>query len=84
MKVILFGATGMVGQGVLRECLIDPASKPFSPSGAAPRDDKLHEIVHTEFSDFSAIENRLSDRVVVGRLTSPREATNLDTWRSGR
>lgn len=24
MKVILFGATGMVGQSVLRECLIDP------------------------------------------------------------
>ena len=23
MKVILFGATGMVGQGVLRECLLD-------------------------------------------------------------
>src|SRR4029077_16396636 len=24
MNVILFGATGMVGQGVLRECLLDP------------------------------------------------------------
>jgi hypothetical protein len=24
MKAILFGATGMVGQGVLRECLLDP------------------------------------------------------------
>jgi len=24
MRVVLFGATGMVGQGVLRECLIDP------------------------------------------------------------
>ena len=24
MKVILFGATGMVGQGVFRECLRDP------------------------------------------------------------
>ncbi len=24
MKVIIFGATGMVGQGVLRECLLDP------------------------------------------------------------
>jgi len=23
MKVILFGATGLVGQGVLRECLLD-------------------------------------------------------------
>ena len=25
MKVILFGATGMVGQGVLRECLLENA-----------------------------------------------------------
>jgi uncharacterized protein YbjT (DUF2867 family) len=25
MNVLLFGATGMVGQGVLRECLLDPA-----------------------------------------------------------
>jgi hypothetical protein len=24
MRVVLFGATGMVGQGVLRECLLDP------------------------------------------------------------
>ena len=24
MKAILFGATGMVGQGLLRECLLDP------------------------------------------------------------
>ncbi|HXC87797.1 MAG TPA: hypothetical protein VNU23_08420 [Candidatus Cybelea sp.] len=25
MKAILCGATGMVGQGLLRECLLDPA-----------------------------------------------------------
>jgi uncharacterized protein YbjT (DUF2867 family) len=24
MKVIIFGATGMIGRGVLRECLLDP------------------------------------------------------------
>jgi hypothetical protein len=24
MNVILFGATGMVGQGILRECLLNP------------------------------------------------------------
>jgi len=24
MKVIVYGASGMVGQGVLRECLLDP------------------------------------------------------------
>ena len=29
MNVVLFGATGMVGQGVLRECLLDPTPKPI-------------------------------------------------------
>jgi uncharacterized protein YbjT (DUF2867 family) len=30
MRVILFGASGMVGQGVLRECLLDPeVSAPY-------------------------------------------------------
>ena len=24
MNVVIFGATGMVGQGALRECLLDP------------------------------------------------------------
>ena len=24
MKVVLFGATGMIGQAALRECLLDP------------------------------------------------------------
>ncbi|HTA76904.1 MAG TPA: epimerase, partial [bacterium] len=38
MKVILFGATGMVGQGVLKECLKEPEitmilSVVRSPSG---------------------------------------------------
>jgi len=27
VKVVLFGATGMVGQGVLRECLLDPEAE---------------------------------------------------------
>jgi hypothetical protein len=26
MRVILFGATGMIGQGALRECLLDIAA----------------------------------------------------------
>jgi uncharacterized protein YbjT (DUF2867 family) len=31
MKVILFGATGMVGQGVLRDCLLDRNDRPIRP-----------------------------------------------------
>ena len=36
MKVILFGATGMVGQGVLRECLLAPDVEVVLAIGRAP------------------------------------------------
>src|SRR5471030_66727 len=63
MKVILFGATGMVGQGVLRVCLLDPGVESVlvvgrSPTGAS--DPKLRELVHDNFTDFSAIEPQLA------------------------
>jgi uncharacterized protein YbjT (DUF2867 family) len=58
MKVILFGATGMVGQGALRECLLDPDVEAVLVVGRSPtgqRDAKLREIMHTDFFDLSAI-----------------------------
>jgi uncharacterized protein YbjT (DUF2867 family) len=63
MNVILFGATGMVGQGVLRECLLAPDVRKVlsivrSPTGQ--RHEKLHELIHKNFWDFSAIESELS------------------------
>jgi uncharacterized protein YbjT (DUF2867 family) len=63
MQVILFGATGMVGQGVLRECLLDPEvvtvlSLVRTPTGQ--RHEKLREIVRHDVSDLSAIEADLS------------------------
>jgi uncharacterized protein YbjT (DUF2867 family) len=63
MNVILFGATGMVGQGVLLECLRDPGvarilSVVRAPSGRS--DPKLREIVHRDFQDFSAIAGDLT------------------------
>ena len=63
MNVIIFGATGMVGQGVLRECLLDPEVKSVLTIGrnaTAQRHEKLHEIVHQNLSDLSAIEGKLS------------------------
>jgi uncharacterized protein YbjT (DUF2867 family) len=63
MKVILFGATGMVGQGVLRECLLDPEVETVLAVGRSPtgqRHAKLREIVHDNFFDFSAIESQLA------------------------
>ncbi len=63
MKVILFGATGMVGQGVLRECLIDPGIEcvlAVGRSRTGQRHAKLHEVAHDNFFDFSAIESQLA------------------------
>jgi uncharacterized protein YbjT (DUF2867 family) len=63
VKVILLGATGMVGQGVLRECLLDPQVESVLTIGrnaTAQHHEKLHEIVQNDLSDLSAIESRLS------------------------
>jgi len=63
MKVILFGATGMVGQGVLRECLLDAGVESVLAIGRSPTGQqhaKLHEIVHDDFMDYSAIESELA------------------------
>jgi uncharacterized protein YbjT (DUF2867 family) len=63
MKVIIFGATGMVGQGVLRECLVDAGVTEVLVVGRSPtglQHAKLHEILHDNFTDFSAVESRLA------------------------
>jgi len=63
VNAIIFGGTGMVGQGVLRECLLDPdvlhvLSIVRTPSGQ--RHPKLRELVHADFFDFSPIESEIS------------------------
>ena len=63
MKVILFGATGMVGQGVLRECLLDPDVETvlaIGRSATGQKQEKLREIALQELTEFSAIEENLS------------------------
>ena len=63
MKVILFGATGMVGQGVLRECLLDPGVESVLAVGRSPTGQahaKLRELRHDNFLDFSAVESGLT------------------------
>jgi uncharacterized protein YbjT (DUF2867 family) len=63
MNVILFGATGMVGQGVLRECLLDPDVQQILSIVRAPSDQqhpKLRELIHTDFFDYSSIESQLT------------------------
>ena len=63
MKVLLFGATGMVGQGVLRECLLDADVESAVSIGrgvTGQKHPKLRELRHDNFLDFSAIEDHLS------------------------
>ena len=60
MKVIVFGATGMVGQGVLRECLLDPEVTTVLAVGRTPtgqHHEKLREVKHQDFTDFAPIED---------------------------
>jgi uncharacterized protein YbjT (DUF2867 family) len=63
MKVVLFGASGMVGQGVLRECLLDPDVESVLSIGRSATGQlhpKLRELVHRDFLDYSAVESQLS------------------------
>jgi uncharacterized protein YbjT (DUF2867 family) len=62
MNVLIFGATGMVGQGVLRECLLAADVKRVLTVGrnaTGVRDPKLHEIVHIDLRNYSNLEPQL-------------------------
>jgi len=63
MDVILFGASGMVGKGVLRQCLLDARVQRVLSIGrslSGQRDPKLREIVHPDLFDFADIESELT------------------------
>jgi uncharacterized protein YbjT (DUF2867 family) len=58
MKVILFGASGMVGQGVLRECLLAADVTEVISVVRRPTeitDPKLREVVHRDFTNFAPL-----------------------------
>jgi len=63
MKVILFGATGMVGQGVLRECLLDPEVESVLAIGRRPsgtQSPKLADFVLSDLYDFTPVAEKLT------------------------
>jgi uncharacterized protein YbjT (DUF2867 family) len=63
MDVMIFGATGMVGQGVLRECLLDPAVGRVLTVGrnaTGQRHEKLSEVVVADLQDLAAVEAQLA------------------------
>ena len=62
MRVLLFGATGMVGQGVLRECLLAADVQEVVAVGRTPLPQvhgKLHQVLHADMLDFQPLENLL-------------------------
>src|SRR5882762_5511121 len=63
MRVLLFGATGMVGQGVLRECLLHSSVNEVIAIGrnAIPQQSpKLRQIVRSDLFDLSDLDTELA------------------------
>jgi uncharacterized protein YbjT (DUF2867 family) len=63
MRVVIFGSTGMVGQSVLRECLLDPdidGVLSIVRRQTRAEHPKLREVVPEHFHDFSSIESDLT------------------------
>jgi uncharacterized protein YbjT (DUF2867 family) len=63
IKVIITGATGMVGEGVLHECLQHPQVDTIlviNRKACGIVHQKLKEVIHKDFFNFSGIESQLS------------------------
>lgn len=63
IKAIITGVTGMVGEGVLHECLNHPDVESVLVINRKPcgvKHEKLKEIIHKDFFDLSEIENQLT------------------------
>jgi len=63
MNVLIFGATGMVGQGVLRECLNDvdvQRVQTIGRTGTGAHHPKLREVVHGDMWHYASIESQLT------------------------
>jgi hypothetical protein len=64
IKAIITGTTGMVGEGVLHECLQHSLVESILVINRKPcgvHHPKLKEIIHSDFYDFSAIEGQLKN-----------------------
>jgi uncharacterized protein YbjT (DUF2867 family) len=63
LRVIVTGASGMVGGGVLRECLLDPGVERVVSLGrrtTGRSDPKLTELATPDLFDLSTVEDRLT------------------------
>jgi uncharacterized protein YbjT (DUF2867 family) len=63
MKVIVFGGTGMIGRGVVRECLLDPGVEQvltIGRSATGQKHGKLRELVLPDLTDYGGAADDLS------------------------
>lgn len=63
LKVIITGATGMVGEGVMQECIDSPAVEKIllvNRRTAGVSHPKVTEVLHSNFNDISAVINKLT------------------------
>lgn len=63
ISAIITGATGMVGEGVLHECLAHPDVERVLVVNRRPcavTHPKLQEVLHADFSDLSPVESQLA------------------------
>ncbi|MBA4409265.1 MAG: epimerase [Bacteroidota bacterium] len=63
LKVIITGATGMIGEGVLYECLHHPEVEKvlvITRNSCGYVHPKLTEIIHNDFFNFSSLNDRLA------------------------
>jgi len=63
-KVIITGATGMVGKGILLECLDNEAIDEvliIGRNSIGIKHPKLKELIHKDFSDFSDVKDQLKN-----------------------
>jgi len=63
MNIMIFGATGMVGQGVLRECLLAPDVARVTAVGRTATGiahAKLRDLLVRDLTDYRAVEADLS------------------------
>jgi uncharacterized protein YbjT (DUF2867 family) len=63
MNVVLFGASGMIGQAVLRECLLDPGVARVVTVGrrsTGQSNSKLTELIRPDLMTLAPIENQLT------------------------
>jgi len=77
VKVIIFGASGMIGAGTLLECFAEPRVERVlavvrKPTGV--RHAKLEEVLHADFYDYVPLQARWPEFDAVPAPTAARAA----------